>query len=81
MESIDERLDRIEREAEDMPQLDRLNDHSLRLLIAQHLNDLGQIGKDVANKPFDEITQLTQARCGALGTLLRECEIRARLKS
>jgi hypothetical protein len=78
MESLDERLDRIEREAEDMPQLDKLSDQALRLLLSQHIRDLCSIGNTISNKTFDEIVQITQSKHGVLGMLLRECEIRGR---
>jgi len=78
MESLDERLDRIEREAEDMPQLDKLSDQALRLLLSQHIQDMCNIGHRISNISFDEIVKLTQSKHGALGMLLRECEIRGR---
>ncbi len=79
MESLDERLDRIEREAENMPQLDKLNDQALRLLVTQHLNDLCQISRELASKSFAEIVLSTQTQHSALGMLLRECEMRGRV--
>ncbi|PHS22410.1 MAG: hypothetical protein COA85_11560 [Robiginitomaculum sp.] len=78
MESLDERLDRIEREAEDMPQLDKLSDQALRLLLSQHIQDICSIGNKLSNITFDEIVKLAQSKHGTLGMLLRECEIRGR---
>lgn len=78
MESLDERLDRIEREAEDMPQLDKLSDQALRLLLSQHINDLHNLGSTLASTPFADIIPQAQSKYGVLGMLLRECEMRGR---
>ncbi len=76
MESLDERLDRIEREAQDLPQLDKLSDQALRLLLTQHINDLCKLGSSLASKSFAEIVTAAQSKHGVLGMLLRECELR-----
>ncbi len=81
MESLDERLARIEREAEDMPRLDKLNDQALRMLLKQHLRDFCQMSEQLANKSFAEIAREAQPRRAALDMLLRECEIRGQYAS
>ncbi len=77
MESLDERLDRIEREAEDMPQLNNLSDQALRLLLNQHMSDLCSLGTSIASLPFHEIIRRAQSKYSVLGMLLRECEMRS----
>jgi len=81
MESLDQRLDRIEREAEDMPRLDKLSDQALRMLLAQHLRDLCQMSEHLASKSFAGIAREAQPRRAALDMLLRECEIRGQYKA
>jgi hypothetical protein len=76
MESLDERLERIEREADDMPQLGKLSDQALRLLLSQHMDELCNLGKSLASQPFGEIVGLAQSKHSVLGMLLRECEMR-----
>ncbi len=79
MESLDDRLARIEREAENIPQLDRLSDQALRDLLSQHIEDLCRLGNTLASKPFAEVVHLAQSTHGVLGMVLRECELRGRV--
>lgn len=81
MESLDERLERIEREAEAMPQLDKLTDQALRMLLKQHLHDFCQMSGQLASKSFADIAREAQPRRAALDMLLRECEIRGQYSS
>jgi len=76
MESLDERLDRIEREADDIPQLDKLSDQALRLLLSEHINHLSDLQNRLSSLSFDAIAQNMQSKYGILGMLLRECEMR-----
>ena len=76
METLDQRLDRIEREAEDMPQLDKLSDQDLRMLLSQHLRDFCKMSDNITHKPFAEIARMAQPHRAILEMLLRECEIR-----
>lgn len=78
MESLDERLDRIEREADSIPQLDILSDQALRLLLSQHIMDLCSLENTLISKSLADIVQSMQSKHGILGMLLRECEIRSR---
>ncbi|PHS28230.1 MAG: hypothetical protein COA84_01610 [Robiginitomaculum sp.] len=78
MESLDERLDRIEREADSIPQLDKLSDQALRLLLSQHIMDLCSLESTLMSKSLVDIVQSVQSKYGILGMLLRECEIRIR---
>jgi hypothetical protein len=78
MESLDERLDRIEREADSIPQLDKLSDQALRLLLSQHIVDLYSLEGTLISKSLADIVQSVQSKHGILGMLLRECEIRSR---
>ena len=81
MESLDERLERIEREAEAMPQLDKLTDQALRMLLKQHLHDFCEMSGQLASKSFADIAREAQPRRAALDMLLRECEIRGQYSS
>ncbi len=79
MNQIDQRLARLEKEGEQMIELERMSDQDLRAYLQNLSTHFADIQERAKTETFVELARMLADLRGEIGMAMRACEIRALL--